>query len=357
MYEVVSGSVLKNEDAKVFVDITGGKKIMSASAAQAAWEIDAPLCYIEGDYDPKMRRPTIGSERLEILKNPSREKARSARRDAINAWKMRQFSVAKELFTKSRNLNDEHNLEEIAILLCDMFDSLYNFDLQLFKTSLNKVSSRAKRKYLLPTVHKYNINNVVNVFIDDQKIIKPINRVSVFLSLSQEYSQLKRYDFAALLSYRALEALAIYALKDVTNSTFDPSQPDYNKLLIKGIDSIDILEEKYLQLRKKINKKDNASSLPYKVGFMDAVLLLALINPDILNDIYSKKSMKPVQIILRIRGVSDSRNQSILAHGETSLTESKFNKINELAHGLGKAVMGETLTHVIEQISPPKLEI
>jgi len=56
---------------RIVVDITGGKKIMSAAAALAASRIGVPLVYIDGDYDPKLRRPRPGSERLIMIETAS----------------------------------------------------------------------------------------------------------------------------------------------------------------------------------------------------------------------------------------------------------------------------------------------
>jgi len=67
--------------AQIVVDITGGKKAMSAAAALAASQLGLPVVYIDGEYDPKLRRPTPGTERLvvisdgtKIVSHPSLEK-------------------------------------------------------------------------------------------------------------------------------------------------------------------------------------------------------------------------------------------------------------------------------------------
>jgi hypothetical protein len=53
------------------VDLTGGKKIMSAVAGFAAWSIGVPVCYLESRrYNEQTRRPEPGSEELVILESP-----------------------------------------------------------------------------------------------------------------------------------------------------------------------------------------------------------------------------------------------------------------------------------------------
>lgn len=56
-----------NKDARIVVDITGGKKVMSAAAALAAARLGLPVVYIDGDYDPKIRRPRPGTESLVMI--------------------------------------------------------------------------------------------------------------------------------------------------------------------------------------------------------------------------------------------------------------------------------------------------
>jgi hypothetical protein len=58
------------------VDLTGGKKIMSAVAGYAAWSLGLPICYVEGRaYNEQMRRPEPGSEEIVILNPPARPHA------------------------------------------------------------------------------------------------------------------------------------------------------------------------------------------------------------------------------------------------------------------------------------------
>lgn len=65
--------ILSNAFGKCVVDVTGGKKIMSAVAAHAAWERGLAVCYVEsGAYNPEMRRPEPGSERIVVIAPPAR---------------------------------------------------------------------------------------------------------------------------------------------------------------------------------------------------------------------------------------------------------------------------------------------
>lgn len=63
--------ILGKAPSNCFVDVTGGKKIMSAVAAHVAWARGLPVCYVEsGAYNPEMRRPEPGSERIIVIAPP-----------------------------------------------------------------------------------------------------------------------------------------------------------------------------------------------------------------------------------------------------------------------------------------------
>ena len=53
------------------IDITGGKKIMTAAAALAAWHRDLPMSYVDGEYDKELRQPVPGTERIVMIDRPS----------------------------------------------------------------------------------------------------------------------------------------------------------------------------------------------------------------------------------------------------------------------------------------------
>ena len=48
------------DDRLRVMDVTGGKKIMSATAAVAAWELRMPLCYVEGGVRARAPPPASG---------------------------------------------------------------------------------------------------------------------------------------------------------------------------------------------------------------------------------------------------------------------------------------------------------
>ena len=72
IYDIVRKAVVRDGVAlSTIIDITGGKKVMSAGAALAASQLDLPMCYIDSGFDPEMRQARPGTEQLRILPNPT----------------------------------------------------------------------------------------------------------------------------------------------------------------------------------------------------------------------------------------------------------------------------------------------
>ena len=69
-------NALAGASGRRLVDLTGGKKIMSAVAGYAAWSLGLPVCYLESRaYNEQMRRPEPGSEEIFILEPPALNRA------------------------------------------------------------------------------------------------------------------------------------------------------------------------------------------------------------------------------------------------------------------------------------------
>jgi hypothetical protein len=67
---------LASTSGRRLVDLTGGKKIMSAVAGYAAWSLGLSVCYLESRaYNEQMRRPEPGSEEIFILDPPAQNRA------------------------------------------------------------------------------------------------------------------------------------------------------------------------------------------------------------------------------------------------------------------------------------------
>lgn len=71
IYETLKEQMLMHPATSYSIDITGGKKSMVASAAIFGRDYNFNVLYVDFDkYDPNLRRPVPGSERLNVVYSP-----------------------------------------------------------------------------------------------------------------------------------------------------------------------------------------------------------------------------------------------------------------------------------------------
>lgn len=352
IYDAVAGEIRKAEGGTL-VDVTGGKKIMSATAGQAAWELNAPLCYVDGDYDPALRRPRPGTERLIVLLDPSKERARQARNTAIEAWRMRQYAHAIKLFRTSMDMNPEHNIEELAIPLCELYAALGDFRLDDVATAIGELQSVANRVYLKPIVARLGIDRCIAALDGDPRLERPPTRIAAFLALSRAYAEQHRYDFGSLLAYRAIEAAVEEGLRRLSANAFQTSAPDYTAL---GVD-VEDLKRRYIELSRQIDgKADTEERLPAKIGLVNGFCIIALVDPEVVRTVFPK--FPDIAATVRaVRSTAESRNRSILAHGTANLQASDHERIADLAMRMAHAVLPDAnISRLVEDLCSPSLE-
>ena len=73
IFDIVRREAGSWEDERPYqvIDITGGKKVMSATAVLAASQLDLAFCYIDSVFDPELRQPVPGTERLVLYETPA----------------------------------------------------------------------------------------------------------------------------------------------------------------------------------------------------------------------------------------------------------------------------------------------
>ena len=151
-----------------------------------------------------------------------------------------------------------------------------------------------------------------------------------------------------------MEFVVAQALKKLSGSgSFDLSDPHYELIC----DDVEKFENEYVELCTRIQKNSSMTKkFPLKMGLIDGLVLLALKQPLLVANLFPGKKMKLENVINRVRGISDSRNKSILAHGTTPLGEVKFKEIYDLAKQLAVLIEGDSFEQLIVDVSPPRIE-
>jgi hypothetical protein len=216
-----------NDSTSALVDITGGKKVMSATAGQSAWEARLPLCYVEGEYEPTLRRPWPGTEIVMKLQNPSQQEQLQMRIDALNLYSNRNYPLAAEAFDTCEANRTENRLDVFASALCRAYVRWTDLDLPRLKYDVEFARKRLDEPRL------------IRLFGDRRQAREPLfQRLDALMRVSdaeplamiasyQELAHLyqsdafQRFDFACLLLYRAMEATVEFGLRQRAGSKFN----------------------------------------------------------------------------------------------------------------------------------------
>lgn len=342
------------------VDVTGGKKIMSATAGQVAWEKAAQLCYIDGDYDPVLRRPWPGSERIVLLLNPSQERGRKLRERALEAWKMRLFQPAVRLFMDSQDINKDHGLEEIAIPLCKAFAAQRDFKLPELEAAVEDLKKISERPYVSGIVKSLKLDQTLAAFQSDPGMKLAQTRIAAFLAMAETYAEQQRHDFASLLAYRAIEAAVQEGLRQKSSTgEFDMNAPPWNSLNL----SDENLKHRYCELSREIDSSEKQEqALPGRLGLMSGFCVLAILDETLVPRLFptTNTNVKPTLVsvaVRKVQEVADMRNRSILAHGAKTLGRDDYQQIFQLAKRIATVVLEAVdIEALLAGFLPPKLE-
>jgi|GEM_PF-1424135 len=350
IYDAIRRHFRAGQDGSPIMDVTGGKKIMSAMAAIVAVELGIPLCYVEGAYDNDRRRPLPGTERVIALRNPSQEHARVLRDRALGWYERGSMPAAIDAFSESREAQTETpQFDELALQLARCESALMDLDLKTLREQveiLGKVMGRPAMETLTHDLslepHAQALGRVAN---GDRMAL-----LATFRQLVTRYCQQGRFDFASLIAYRTLEELVQIGLSRASmKGLFDGSNADLTLLA----DDVAGIRQRYAALMTKLHHSD--SEIPSKITFLAGLVLLG-----VTTDIAEKlpASRKLVSMLKHAGGLAAMRNHSVLAHGTRNLTEQDVEKLSAFERELAQAILGDDLVAVQKlerELAPPEL--
>lgn len=314
------------EEFKAVIDITGGKKVMSASAALAAAQLDLALCYINSTFDPEMRLSIPGTERLVIVPNPTTLFGDREMEAALVAFRHGAYAAAQARFAEIAETAYEPARARFLRDLASVYESWCDLNLETLQSRAQVMRERLSDPgySVTPTVAKRVRDQLV--FLDTLTGAPRTERENPSFLLNfylpgQHYRGLGRHDFAALLYYRTIESCFAQRLARLAPG-FRTATPDYRLL---GRDQGD-LRARYRAATEAVHGTE-AAALPAPIGLMEAVLLLFVLNDPLLRKIglTSEKALR------HFKGQLTARNKSVLAHGTETIDESLSNELGGLA--------------------------
>jgi len=354
IYNEVIKILEKNPDKWVALDLTSGTKAMSSGLGAAGFFFrrffdKLRVVYVDNDlYDVEVRRPKAGSERMVILQSPHEVLADVDLLLALEHYEKGDYISAQRYFLQAREKTGSKKYE-IYEDLSIMYASWYNLNLQkAYKKSAQIIEKLRDEKYskhlqILNFDYLSKQSDVLmhmNEFVETENYknkIGVIGLAETLLKLSKEASKNEELALSALYSYRALELLLQHRLHE----------------LDKPIETEKIPTQELEQLKQKlstvINQPPDSIKLKPKLGLLELVVYLSILNDEAVREVFDDESIKKLCWNL------EARNASLLIHGLKTPSEKENERLQEKAEKLAKAIKkSENISFSVEAIKIDK---
>jgi len=312
------------QDGETLVDITGGKKVMSAGAAMAAWELDLRISYVNNQFDPQRRTAVPGTEEIVLLDSPYAQYGGAELRRADHDFDLGAYEVARTRYEKLAERLNEPARARFLRDLAGFYEAWRNLNIEGLKNAMPKVRDRLAEPTPLARSHKAQLEAQLS-FVDRLVAEQRPARVMTLFLLGEANMLAGRYDFSALLFYRTIEA-SIAGRIEQRYPGFSCSTPDYAKI----DPDVKALEERFKAAAKEVMPKEPPPDLPREISCFHGALLLLAERDELL----PQADFGAPKTLTSLRGLISVRNNSILAHGYRSVTENNCNSLRGPAERL-----------------------
>jgi CRISPR-associated protein (TIGR02710 family) len=311
---------------RIIIDITGGKKVMSASAALAAAQLDLPLCYIDSRFDPELRQSEPGTERLVILPNPTALFGDRELEAALVAFRHGAYAAAHARFAEVAETAYEPARARFLRELADVYQAWCDLNFSELPKRVAAMRDRLAGAGHRPLASVTRRLQQQLRFLDSLAKLLAAKRdgppvLLNYYLLGEHYQRLGRHDFAALLYYRTIESSFLLRLAHVAPG-FDGGKPDYALLH----EDVAALTARYVAVATAV-QREPISALPHKVTLLSAALLLHALDDRMVHELH----LATEKALLHLGGLLDARNQSVLAHGTGTVTSALSMKLGNFA--------------------------
>ena len=287
---------------RAIIDITGGKKVMSATAALAAWQLDVQLCYLDGEYNRELGMPVPGTERMVLLPTPTNLFGEQQTEAVLRLLRSGAFAHAHAEFSALAERLDNPRRVRLFRDVSAMYRAWTDLDMeaaaqaaQSVRSTLQDTAARRELRADEPQRLAVQCDWVVRLSQGDRSALL----LSYFL-LGLHYDGLGRHDFATLLFYRTIEGCAHQRLEDVYG--IDSGKVDWGA--VPG--NLETLKDRYAELCVALDYK--FTDLPPFLGLVAAIGVLWGLDDDLCGAI----GIRRPRDLSRIVGLAHLRNQSVL---------------------------------------------
>ncbi len=342
---------------QVVIDLTGGKKAMSAAAALAGFVAGALLVYVDyARYDVERRIPVAGTEYPRLLENPLQVFGDLELREIMNAFNRGDFNGAERLALRLAQRLYEPREAECLACLARGYGLWRRFRFTAAREQLQKVVRSIEqfaRHGRWAWAERLRERIEQNLSALDQLVRVPEYPDSIeqglplllwYLAAIEKLLEEGEVSEAVLLTYAAVERYAVLCL--AVDWGLDPNQPDYR--VLEG--QLDL--ERYHQIGRLVFGEQYERREPRgKIGFQSGLHLLAALDPDRLR----------VEDLRLLRDLAQTRNKCQYEHGflpqvpRAKQARSHLERTRQIIARLCGGM--DTLEERLEQYRFPVLEI
>jgi CRISPR-associated protein (TIGR02710 family) len=307
------------------IDITGGKKVMSAAAALAAWQLNLGLCYLDGDYDPEFGRVVPGYERPLLLENPTALFGEQEMAAALETFRSGGFSSAHAQYAQLCDQIAEPVRARFMRTLSALYEAWCDLDLSSLPARIKAVEAARK------SAHRELTQQTSRRVAEQLSFLRTLTTdppnpgamLVCFYVLGKHYRDIGRHDFAALLFYRTIEGCLARRL-EMHFTGFSCKDPDYRLL-----GDPDAITESYQRTVAEVGGRAIAG-LPPQISLIQAAILLYALDDEFI----AKSNLNSAAAISNLRNLAEIRNRSVLAHGYRTITSDQSERLRSRAEHL-----------------------
>ena len=315
------------KDARIAIELTGGKKTMGGALAVASGMLNIHLLYIDyHEYMPEFRKPKPKSTYIHLVGNPMKlstdlfgnlEISR-----AVDFFNIGKYDVSKALFEDISHRMANPRAVEFCTALSQFYLLWSTF---AFNDALEQIPSLSNQigrfQDQILSRFGFNLKRLQKQFEAIQELACG-DRQSImwnFYFAALRHEKNGQYDLAALLYYRTLEDILDNALKDVAGE-FDRSKPDYSLFVVEEEE----LTSRFNQFRTEVFKRANKvieRRLPNPIAMFDAFCLLGALDAPLAHRFNASK----------VNQIANIRNLSVYAHGLRAMDEQALSSLHNFA--------------------------
>ncbi|WIM99655.1 hypothetical protein ACTOB_003315 [Actinoplanes oblitus] len=300
------------------IDITGGRKVMSAAAALAAWQLKLDLAYMEGEFDQNTRHPIPGTDRMMILDDPNIIFGEQEMSRALEMFRAGAFEAARHRYEEicdsivvPVHARFMRGLSEMYRAWCDLDMEALPEAVESVRQTIGNVRRTVGADYL--DTLEQQVAFVRRLVAGDRDAM-----ALCFFVLGLHYQEIGRRDFAALLYYRTIESCLTRRIHHRFGG-LDPDRPDWGLL-----GDATAAKRRYSALAHKMGWHNGP---PPKLMLIACAVLLAAER-----DAYAEQcGFHSLAGLRRLQDLTRVRNHSVLAHGFEAIGKEQTEALRDRA--------------------------